>query len=252
MAPEEENTITAVERTFDILEELKQHGTSGVTELAEQVDLPPSTVYNYLRTLKERQYVRKEDDQYTVADRFIHIGDFARARHPLFRTGEPNIVWLAEETGKTTNLMIEEYGRGIYLATANREQHLRNFAHERQREYLHTTAAGKAILASMSDAEVTDIIESQGLPAQTDNSITDDAELESAIDRARERGYTINDEENTNGIRAVGAPIENPNGPNAAVSISVLASRCSIEELTDDIAPQVRDTAEAISLEIRS
>jgi DNA-binding IclR family transcriptional regulator len=250
MTSEGDNTITSVERTFDILEQFKQLGKTGVTELAEGVDMPPSTVYNYLRTLEKRQYIRKDGNQYELADRFVHLGDFARMRHPLFRIGRPNIVWLAEETGKTVNLMIEEYGRGIYLAAANRERHLRNFAHERQREYLHTTAAGKSILASMTEAQVTEVIETQGLPARTGNSITDPAELRSALARVRERGYAINDQENTNGIRAVGAPIENPDGPNAAVSLSALASRCSIDELEEDLAPQVRDTVEAITLEL--
>lgn len=252
MAPEGENTITSVERAFDVLEQLKQLGGTGVTELAESVDMPPSTVYNYLRTLEKRQYIRKEGDQYEIADRFVHFGDFARMRHPLFRTGRPNIVWLAEETGKTVNLVIEEYGRGIYLAAANRERHLRNFAHERQREYLHTTAAGKSILASMTDAEVVAVIEEHGLPARTDNSITERDELLSTLDRVRDRGYALNDEENTSGIRAVGAPIENPDGPDAAVSLSALASRCSIDELEEDLAPQVGDTVEAIRLELRS
>jgi IclR family acetate operon transcriptional repressor len=252
MPPEGDSTITSVERTFDILEQLKQHGKTGVTELAENVDMPPSTVYNYLRTLEQRQYIRKDGNQYEIADRFVHFGDFARMRHPLYRTGRPNIVWLAEETGKTVNLMIEEYGRGIYLTAANRERHLRNFAHERQREYLHTTAAGKSILASMTDAEVAEVIEAQGLPARTENSITEKDELLSELSRIRDRGYAINDEENTSGIRAVGAPIENPDGPDAAVSLSALAGRCSIDELEEDLAPQVRDTVEAISLELRS
>jgi DNA-binding IclR family transcriptional regulator len=148
--------------------------------------------------------------------------------------------------------MIEEYGRGIYLTVANRERHLRNFAHERQREYLHTTAAGKPILSLMTDAEVVEVIDEQGLPARTDNSITQKDELLSELSRIRDRGYAINDEENTSGIRAVGAPIENPDGPNAAVSLSTLAGRCSIEELEEDLAPQVRDAAKAISLELRS
>lgn len=252
MGSEGENTVTSVERALDIVEHLKTLEKAGVTELAESVEMPESTVYNYLRTLEKREYIKKDGDQYELANRFVHFGDFARVRLPLYRTGKPNIVWLAEETGKTVNLIVEEYGRGIYLATANRERRLQNFAHVRRREYLHTTAAGKAILLSMTDAERDEIIDRHGLPARTQNSITESDELFDAIDRADDRGYTFNDEENTNGIRAVGAPIKNPDGPYAAVSVSALASRCSIDELREDLGSQVRDTAEAISLELQS
>ncbi|WP_336036232.1 IclR family transcriptional regulator [Halobacterium yunchengense] len=252
MTGEAENTLSSVERTLDVLEYLKNAERASVTELAEALDAPSSTVYNYLRTLKNREYVRKTDGEYELANRFVHFGDFARVRLPLYRTGKPNIVWLAEETGRTVNLVVEEFGRGIYLSTANRERHLRNFAHARRREYLHTTAAGRAVLMTMTDDEIDDVVDEHGLPARTDNSITDREELFETVERARERGYTVNDEENTPGIRAVGAPVENPDGPYGSVSLSGLASRCSLEELHDDLAPKVRDTAEAISLELQS
>jgi DNA-binding IclR family transcriptional regulator len=224
----------------------------GVTELAESVDMPVSTVFNYLQTFEQHEYVKKDGDRYELANRFIHIGDFAKHRLPIYRVGKPNVVWLAEETGKTANLVVEEYNRAIYLMSENREQNLRNYSHVRRREYLHTTAVGKAILMTMSDQEVDEVIESEGLVEMTSETITSREELLADIDDARDRGYAINNEENTNGILAVGAPIENPDGSYAAVSVSGLVSRHTSSDIHENLAPLVQDAAKAIQVELQS
>lgn len=252
MPSSNDNTVSSVGRALDIIERLTTLEKAGVSELAESVDMPASTVYNYLQTLEQRKYVKKDGDEYELANRFIHIGDFAKHRLPVYRVGKSNVVWLAETTGKTANLMVEEFGRGIYLMSENREQSLRNYSHVRRREYLHSTATGKAILMAMSDDEVDEVIESEGLVQRTTDTITDRTQLFEDIDRARERGYAINDEENTNGIRAVGVPVENPDGSYAAVSVSGLASRHTLDDIRDDLAPLVQDAAKAIQVELRS
>jgi DNA-binding IclR family transcriptional regulator len=251
MTQSDENTIASVGRALDVLEELQNLERAGVTELADRVDMPASTVYNYLQTFEQRKYVKKDGEEYLLANRFIHIGDFAKHRLPIYRVGKSNVVWLADATEKTANLVVEEYGRGIYLMSENRERSLRNYSHVRRREYLHSTAAGKAILMAMSDDEIDAVVESEGLVERTDETVTDREQLFEDIDRARERGYAINDEENTNGIRAVGAPVENPDGSYAAVSVSGLVSRHTLEDVHEDIAPLVQDAAKAIQVELQ-
>ena len=252
MTGEDENTVHSVERALDIVEGLKTLETAGVTELADHTGMPPSTVYNYLQTLEGREYVRKDGERYELANRFIHIGDFAKHRLPLYRIGKPNLNWLAETTGKTANLVVEEYGRGIYLLSETNERTLQNYSHVRRREYLHSTAVGKAILMSMTEAEIDEVIEEHGLPALTGETITDRDALLADVETAREQGYAINDEENTTGIRAVGAPIRNPQGSYAAVSVSGHASRYSLEEVHDELADATLDAAKAINVELES
>jgi len=252
MSQENDTTVRSVERALRIVEQLKILEQAGVTELAEATDIPPSTVHNYLQTFKQREYVKKNGGEYELANRFIHIGDFAKHRLPIYRVGKPNLVWLADETGQTANLVVEEYNRAIYLMSENRQQNLRNYSHIRRREYLHTTAVGKAILMMMTEDEIHDVIESEGLVEQASNTITSRDELLDDIRQARNRGYAINDEENTDGIFAVGAPIENPEGSYAALSVSGLVSRHSLEDIHQKLAPRVQEAAKAIEVELRT
>lgn len=245
-------TVNAVFRAFDIVEELNERRTAGVTEIAESVDLPPSTVYNHLQTLVEREYVAKDGAQYRLGKRFVHLGDSIKHRQELFRIGKPSITRLASETNATANLVVEEYGRGFYLMSETGPDGLRNYSHIRRREYLHSTAAGKSILIQLPDDRVTEILEIHGLPGLTDETITDREEFDDHLADAAQRGYTCNNEENKVGIRAVGAPIEHSNGSPGAVSISGPVNRVSEDMLHDELAAAVRNTAKSISIEVQS
>jgi DNA-binding IclR family transcriptional regulator len=77
---------------------------------------------------------------------------------------------------------------------------------------LHSVAAGKSILAHMSEEDVWQIIEDRGLPKITENTITDSETLFEELEMIREQGYSVNDQENLDGLKAIGAPILGADG----------------------------------------
>jgi len=87
--------------------------------------------------------------------------------------------------------------------------------------YLHTSAAGKAILAELPEEKVHRIIDEHGMPARTEHTITDRDELLTNLEKVRNRGYSLNKEENTPGLHAIGIPVKGPRrGIVGALSIS--------------------------------
>jgi DNA-binding IclR family transcriptional regulator len=66
MAKSTGSSVNSVERTFKIVNGLQELDGAGVTELAAHLDLPKSTVHNYLTTLEQEDYVVRENDQYRV------------------------------------------------------------------------------------------------------------------------------------------------------------------------------------------
>lgn len=250
MPTDESTSIKSVHRAFTIIEHLQETDVAGVTDLADAVDLPRSTAYNYLQTLTERGYVVQVDGRYRLGSRFVHLGDTTKQRRELYQVAKSSIDLLAEDTGETANLMVEERGRGYYLMCEAATDSLRNYSRVRRREYLHSTAAGKAILSALPSERVEAIVDRVGLPAVTDRTTTDRADLLNTLEAVAERGYACNDEENSEGIRAVGAPVANPGGPAAAVSVSGAVNHVTTEMLHDDLADSVRDTVKSIEVEL--
>lgn len=72
---------------------------------------------------------------------------------------------------------------------------------------LHNIAAGKAILAHLSEERVEEIIGQHGLEEWTERTITDREALFSELETIREQEYARNDGETFEGFRAVASPI---------------------------------------------
>jgi IclR family acetate operon transcriptional repressor len=106
----------------------------------------------------------------------------------------------------------------VYLQIVESAQAMRLAARRGERDYIHSTALGKAIAAQQSDEAVRALLRASGMPARTPRTITriDDFMVERA--RVREQGYAIDDEENEQGARCVAVALPGTMSPPASAS----------------------------------
>jgi DNA-binding IclR family transcriptional regulator len=100
--------IQSTETSFTLLERIKEAGSISVSELADAVDRPKSTVYRHLSTLVTLGYILKEDNQYRLSLQFLDFGDKARAQYPLYSVIKPEVDELVEDTGEREQVMVSE------------------------------------------------------------------------------------------------------------------------------------------------
>lgn len=243
--------IQAVETSFRIIEELRRLETAGVTDLANKLELPASTIHNHLHTLCELGYVIKDGNEYQVALRFIHIGEHAKHRLDIYDSARANVCELAQETGEFVKLLVEENGRGVFVTVSRGDKSICLDPYTFDREYLHCTALGKAILANLPRERVEEILDQHGLPALSDDTITDRNELFAELDECRSQGYALDDEERLAGLRCVAAPIKLSEDEYAAVSVSGPTSRIDDQLFRNELPKTIVNTANAISIDVR-
>lgn len=242
--------VKSLETAFRIIDTVETLDGAGVTEVSDHVAVAKSTVHDHLQTLESNDFLCKESDgTYRVGLRFLDHGGLARSRLDLFQTSKPEVENLAEQTGELANLIVEENGLGVYIdyATGNKAVNLDTYLGKR--EYLHSTAFGKAILAHLPSSRVNNIIDRRGLPAETDRTITSRKRLEERLETVREKGFAVDDEERLEGLCCVAAPIRNSDKDVVgAISISGPASRLKGGRLTNELAPEVIQTANIIEI----
>ncbi|PSP83037.1 IclR family transcriptional regulator [Halobacteriales archaeon QS_1_68_17] len=183
-----------------------------ITELKEHVGVSKSTVHRHLTTLERHQYVVKEGDTYHVGLRFLDLGGYARDRKAAHKIVEPKVGELAEETGQICQFIVEEHSLGVFLYREWAGDTVRTGARVGTRSHLHQTAAGKAILSQLPPARVDEIVDRWGLPGETEHTITERDELAAELETIRDRGYSVDKDEHTEGLWAVGAPVNGPDG----------------------------------------
>lgn len=220
MSPNED-FIKSTRTAFRIIEIIQQADGAGVTHISDKLELSKSAVHKHLQSLLVEEYVTKKNSEYHLSLKFLDHGGFALSRSDLAIIARPKIRELAEELGELTNFALKSQYRGAFVFNFNDQYNLRRKAYIGKRFYLHQTAAGKAMLSKLSDDEITAVIEAEGLPANTEESITTEQELMEEISMVRERGYAKNVGEYRDEIKAIGAPVVDPEtGDIGAISLS--------------------------------
>lgn len=197
----------SIERAFTIIDELTENGGAGVSEVAERVDMPVSTVHDYLQALVMTGYVKKEDTSYQITTRFLEVGNRHRHRLEIFKAARDELETVAEESGEHATLFVEENDEAVILAVQEGPDAINLFAYPGARMPLHATAPGKAMLAQMSRDRVEAIIDRRGLVAVTSQTVTDPDRLFEQLETVEQQGHSIDAGERIAGMVCIAAPV---------------------------------------------
>ena len=212
--------IKSDETLFQILEVLLERGNVGVTELATELEISKSAVHKHLQSLEQNEFVVNKQGRYSLGFKFLTYGRFAQRHNRLSRLAGDAVYRLSGKTDRLVTLAVREHNRGIFVYRLNDKYNLGDSS-GCQEFYLHQNASGKAILARLSDEDIHTIAEQKGLPAATENTITDVNELVTEIEEVRKCGYATSVAELAEGAQSVAASLRDPKtGQIAAISIS--------------------------------
>jgi len=115
----------------------------------------------------------------------------------------------------------------------------------------YSTAAGKILLAYMSDDELNNLLSRQELKRYTSTTIIDREMLRHNLSRSAFLGFATDNEELDTGVRCVGASIRDfTNRVIGAISISGPSTRLSDNRIETELIPLVRKTAEELSIKV--
>jgi DNA-binding IclR family transcriptional regulator len=251
MTDDEPRTVDAVQRASDIIITLQELDGAGVTELADHLDVSKSGVHTQLTTLERNELVVKENGQYTLSLQFLDFGRYVRSRVNYYGIVEEEVEKLAQKTGEVAQFMVEEHGRGVYLHKARGENAIQTSSYVGDRNLLHCTALGKAILSELPNDYVEDVIDRHGLPRQTPNTIIDREELLEELERIRKQGVAYDREEILEGMQCIATSVITQNGDLlGAVSVTAPNSRMQQDRLENELADRVEHTANVIEINV--
>jgi len=244
------STVSTIDTTLSIVHALQEKGSASIDELAAELDLAPSTVHRHLFTLRNQGYVAK-DDGYRLGMRCLTLGGHVQTSNSVFTLAKQKVDQVAMETGERVQFIVEEHGHRYYLYTQMGEHAVQTDASPGKRGSLHSSAAGKAILAALPDERVEEIVDRHGLPASTEQTTTDREELFAELEEVRETGIAFNEEESIGGLRAVGAAVYGPDGrPVGALSISGPAHRFKGATFREELPDLILASANELELKL--
>lgn len=244
--------IQATANSLTILEAVNEMDGARLTEIADRTEFAESTVYNHLKTLERRGYLIRRHGVYYLGLKFFHVGMCAVDRVGFLDEVKQVARDLAGSVHEEVSFNIAEFGRLITLDHAVPHTDDTGFQ-VGQYFYLHNTGSGKAILAAKPREYVERVVENWGLPEETERTITDSEELFEDLERTRDRGYAICDQEWVEGYRSLGRVVTDQKGRIVgAMSIGGPTYRMNMEQINDGLADQLIDTTEELADRIGS
>lgn len=224
----------------------KPEGMS-LADVTAAVDVTKATAHRLLATLLDSGLVRPlGDGRYGLGAQCLVLGQAFVEAIDLRREALVPMRELVGATGETAHLGILTGEQIVYIEKLDSPHAVRMYSRVGATNPAATTSLGKAILA-FSPAAVQDAVYDAGIPRRTANTITDPQEARRVLAAVRERGYSIDDVENEDGIRCVAAPILDHDGlAVGGISISGPDQRVTMARVPE-LGGAVRDTAEGIS-----
>jgi DNA-binding IclR family transcriptional regulator len=245
--------IQATDRSLDVIETVRELDGARTSTVATELDVAKSTAHKHLTTLARRGYLTKVGGEYRIGLKFLDIGEDARTGWPCYGLVQEAVTDLGERTEEDVDFCVAEDGLVYTLCESYHKWEKYHEAGAGYRVdigdcyYMHSVASGKAILATYADDEVREIVDRRGLPAVTEHTIRDVEVLFEELERIREQGYAVSDEEYLTGLRSVSRTVRIPEGPVlGALSVSGPAYRMTGAVLHDEIEAVLRETVAAI------
>jgi len=207
--------IQAIERAVSILNAFSAEDPElGVTELAERLGLHKSTVHRFMVNLDAAGLVERNPrtGRYRLGLRIFELGSLVMQQMNLWDEALPFLEGLVRDTGETGHLAVLDGGEAIYIERVEARRALRVPSAIGRGYPAHATNLGKVLLADLPHERVETIIAERGLAAYTPHTITDRDLLVAELERIRELGYAIDNEEYDEGLRCIGAPVRDHSG----------------------------------------
>lgn len=238
-----------ISRAFAVLRLFRAHeGDLGVGSIAKELGLNVSTAHRIVRALVNEGFLAQngENERYYLGTGALLLGQTAHRNFGL-DVVYPVLQQLATLTGESVNLGVLSGDVAVVVERVESTKPLRFTQSPGTRVPLHASSMGKVLLAFNDEAQRSVLRGVRRLEQLTSSTYGSPKTLRPELERTRLRGWSIDDEESTPGVRCVAAPICDSAGvAKAAIAIQAPMVRVP-DERFDELGPEVMRVAKEIS-----
>ena len=214
----------AVVECFD-----REHPRLTVSDAARLTDLTPAAARRCMRTLEQLGYLSYDGKFYRPTPRFARLANAFTLTDPLPTLAAPLLDELRDELHETASLSVLEGDEVLFIARSEAQHLVATGLRVGGRLPASETAAGRVLLAGRTTEEIDDLPPS----------------VAAHVRAAGESGYALTDQEYELGLRAIAVPVlDGESGRRiAAMSVSVVSARASVERMIEEFLPALRARA---------
>lgn len=231
--------LSSLEKGLAILRELAgSEGGMTAGQLAQAAGLNRTTIYRLCDALERAGWVRRsahgDTTEFELGVSALGLAVLITDKYDTEARLQPVISELARALGETVHVGMLAGADVVHVARALPSSGFSVAARIGTREHAHCAALGKALLATVSEEVFRELYPEERLRTQTANSLATRTALQADLATVRARGFALDEEEGTLGIKCVAAPVfAAGRQPFLAVSVTGVRDRMTDAKLPD-------------------
>jgi IclR family pca regulon transcriptional regulator len=229
----------------------REHRPLTVTDVATLTGITRTAARRFVLTLEYLGYLAYDGSAYTPRPAMLEIGDAYLLSSGLPAIVHPHLESLAHQTHETVSLTVLHHGNVYYVDRVQADRVLTVEIVVGTSLPAYALATGRVLLSSCTDAELDSYLAAADIHSYTAATTINATELRAKIADARERGWSLADQELTEGVRSIAVPLRDGSGQIiAALNVSAQASRVSLDHMRGPILAALRKAAMQIHDEL--
>lgn len=247
--------VQSVAKGFSLLQALSEAGKPlTLSELARSMDVSKTTATRFAYTLIQLGFIyRDAQRRYSLTPKVLTLGYSVIRRQDWLKVAQYYLQRLFREIEETVNLAVLDGKEILYLIRIKKGEDILPFDLQiGSKLSVHCTSMGKILMAFGPPKKIRPVLKILDFWPFTQRTITRLEDYLKELEHSRKKGYAVNDEELSVGLRSVAAPVRDEHGwAPAAISIVLPTKRFHRKDLDKIYAPRVMQTAEEISQALR-
>jgi DNA-binding IclR family transcriptional regulator len=230
-----------------------EHPIRSATEVARLLQMPRSTTYRYLQTLRSYGLVEEHaEGRYRLGTRVLQLARVARAGLGLNEVALPVMRRISERTDEAVLLTRRSGMNVVCVERVDASSHRVRLTYERGHVLpVHAGASAKILLAFADPFEIDEVLAAAKLVRFTRHTVTDPRLLRRQLSEIRAARHVITDGEVDEGVRGVAAPIFDADGRIAA-GLSVAGPAYRLDDARiPSVVRAVREGADEVTTRLR-
>ncbi|MDH6358356.1 IclR family transcriptional regulator [Parabacteroides sp. PF5-9] len=251
--PEENYKVPNLEKGIAVLEylSLRSEGKT-LQEIKTDLSISQTTAYRILNTLVRLDYLTYKEDnkRYKLSRKLLTLGFRSLNEHNLMETVLPHLRDLRDQVEETACFGVLGDEKGIFIEQAQGHHTFRFILSPGKSFELHCSAPGKAIMAYLPNTVRERYLSYMTFTRYNERTLTNKEDYLKELEKVRQKGYALDNEEELNGVICIGAPVFNYTGyPCGSIWISGPKDRLSPAMITSS-AEAIKEIAGKISAEL--
>jgi IclR family pca regulon transcriptional regulator len=222
-----------------------------VGELAGRTGLTRATARRFLITLTELGYVETDGRLFRLTPKVLELGYSFLSGLRFVDVTLPHLERLVAEVDEDSEASVLHGEEIVYVARVPSSKMMTMAINVGGRLPAHATAMGKALLAALPLDQLEEYLASAQLRSYMPRTVTDPDVLRDQLERVREAGYAIVEQEVEEGLIAIATAIRDRSGKAVgAVNLSTNVLRHSVDSVRSELREPLLRTARLIEQDL--